>query len=160
MQVPHFEKTQTRISASGYGGWDAPLGRQPREAAPAGGFANSRHGGKIMASQKLEKTAWRPYFDHVSKQLVAGSKRAEIEVASLRLGDQIEAEWLPLLGISYDPNNDLVQVLVEGLDHLIHHPVEIYVDSGPLGLLTMEVIDKDDVRNIVKLREPLMLPAP
>jgi hypothetical protein len=113
-----------------------------------------------MASKKLEKTAWRTYLDHVSKQLVAGSKRAQIEVASLRIGDQIEAEWLPLLGISYDPKNDLVEVLVEGLDHLIHHPVEIFVDSGPIGLVAMEVIDKDDVRNIIKLREPLMLPPP
>jgi hypothetical protein len=28
--------------------------------------------------------------------------QAEIEVASLDLGDQIEAEWLPLLGITYE----------------------------------------------------------
>lgn len=111
-----------------------------------------------MATQKLEKTAWQPYFDHVSKQLGAGSKQAEIEVASLKLGDQIEAEWVPLLGISYDPKDDLVQVLVEGLDHLIRNPVDIYVETDPLGLITMEVIDKDDVRNIVKLRNPLMLP--
>jgi hypothetical protein len=111
-----------------------------------------------MATEKLEKTAWQPYLDHVSKQLAPGSKRAEIEVASLQLGDQIEAEWVPLLGISYDPNDDLVEVLVEGLDHLIHHPAEIWVDAGPLGLVSMEVIDKDQIRNIVKLRDPLMLP--
>lgn len=111
-----------------------------------------------MATEKLEKTVWQPYLDHVSKQLGAGTKRAEIEVASLQIGDQIEAEWVPLLGISYDPNDDLVEVLVEGLDHLIHHPAEIWVDTGPGGLVSMEVIDKDDVRNIVKLRDPLMLP--
>ena len=34
----------------------------------------------------------------VSKLLEA--KEAEIEVASLKLGDQVEAEWLPLIGIS------------------------------------------------------------
>jgi hypothetical protein len=29
-------------------------------------------------------------------------KQVEIEVAGLALGDQIEAEWLPLIGIVYD----------------------------------------------------------
>ena len=51
-----------------------------------------------MTVRKLEKTEWRRFFDWVSKGLVG--KRAEIEIASLALGDQIEAEWLPLLGIT------------------------------------------------------------
>ena len=57
---------------------------------------------------KLEKSQWRGYFDRVSKALV--SKRAEIEVASLKLGDRIEAEWVSLLGISYDPKNDVIDI--------------------------------------------------
>jgi hypothetical protein len=52
-----------------------------------------------MTIRKLEKTQWRPYFDRVSEVLLG--KRAEIEVESLALGAQIEAEWLPLLGITY-----------------------------------------------------------
>jgi hypothetical protein len=108
-----------------------------------------------MATSKLEKAAWQPYFDQVSKTLVG--KQAEIEVASLQIGDQIEAEWVPLLGISYDPKSDIVEVLVEDLDHLIHKPVEIYIDQGPAGLTSLEVIDADDVRQIIRLRDPLML---
>jgi hypothetical protein len=38
---------------------------------------------------------------------------AEIEVASLDLGDQIQAEWLPLIGITYDPNDDVVEVALD-----------------------------------------------
>jgi hypothetical protein len=112
----------------------------------------------IMTISKLEKAAWQPYLDKVSKTLVG--KQAEIEVASLEIGDQIEAEWVPLLGITYDPKNDLVEILLEGLDHLIHKPRDIYVDHGPTGLTSLEVIDTDDVRQIMKLRDPLMLPAP
>jgi hypothetical protein len=109
-----------------------------------------------MATVKLEKEAWQTYFDRISK-LVVG-KQAEIEVAALSIGDQIEAEWVPLLGISYDPKDDLVEVLLEGLDHLIRHPRDIYVDQGPAGLASMEVIGADDVREIIRLRDPLMLP--
>ncbi len=109
-----------------------------------------------MATSKLEKAAWQPYFENVSKTLVG--KQAEIEIASLQLGDQIEAEWVPLLGIVYDPKNDLVEILLEGVDHMVRKPKEIYVDQGPLGLTSMEVIGTDDVRQIIKLRDPLMLP--
>jgi hypothetical protein len=110
-----------------------------------------------MAMQ-LEKSQWRTYFDRMSKALVG--KRAEIEVASLTLGDQIEAEWLPLLGISYDPKDDVIDVALEGVDHLIHKPREVYVEQDGLELSSIEVIDAEGTRQIVLLRDPLMLPAP
>jgi hypothetical protein len=109
-------------------------------------------------ARKLEKSQWRAYFDRMSKALVG--KRAEIEVASLKLGDQIAAEWLPLLGISYDPKNDVLEIALEGMDHLIHKPSEVYVEEQGLELSSLEVVDADGVRQIVVLRDPLMLPAP
>ena len=111
-----------------------------------------------MAISKLEKSAWHPYFDNVSK--ILDGKRAEVEVASLKIGAQIEAEWLPLLGIVYDPKDDIVEVVLEGLDHLIYKPREVYVDQEVVELSSMEVIDADGVRQIIKLRDPLMLPPP
>jgi hypothetical protein len=87
-------------------------------------------------------------------------KQAEIEVASLRLGDQVAAAWLPLIGIAYDPRDDLVEVALEGLDHLIAKPREIYVEDGAEGIVALEIVDEDDVKQIVKLRDPVRLPAP
>lgn len=109
-----------------------------------------------MATTKLAKNTWQPYLDNVSK-ILAG-KQAEIEIASLDLGDQIEAEWLPLLGLAYDPHNDIVEVLMEGLDHLINKPTEIWVEHGPVGLSSMEVVDSIGLKQIIRLRDPLMLP--
>jgi len=111
-----------------------------------------------MTAKKLEKQQWHAFFDHVSRSIVG--KRAEIEVASLSVGDQIEAEWLPLLGIVYDPKDDSVEILLEGLGHLIRKPREVQVDETPAGLAGIIVIDADDARHIVRLRDPLMLPAP
>ena len=107
---------------------------------------------------KLEKEVWHPYFDAMSKMLVG--KRAEIEVDSLQLGSQVQASWLPLLGIVYDPKSDIVEVALEGLDHMIHHPREVYVDVNESGLNSVEVIAEDDERQIINLRDPLMLPSP
>jgi hypothetical protein len=111
-----------------------------------------------MAIHKLEKISWQPYIDKISKTLVG--KQAEIEVDALDIGAQIEAEWVPLQGITYDHQNDLVEVLVEGLDHLIRNPVEIWVDHGPAGLASMEIIDADGVKEIIRFRDPILLPGP
>ena len=108
--------------------------------------------------RKLEKTQWRSYFDTLSKLLEA--KEAEIEVASLDLGDQVQAKWLPFIGIAYDSNDDVVEVALDGLDHMIHRPREIYVDDEVGGLTSLEIVDADGVRQIVKLKDQLMLPAP
>lgn len=111
-----------------------------------------------MAFSKLEKTEWQGYLDRISK--VLEGKRAEVEVDALSLGSQIEAEWLPLLGISYDQKRDTLDVILEGLDHRIGKPRELYVEQLATELRSLEVVDGDDVRHIIKLRGPLMLPAP
>lgn len=111
-----------------------------------------------MALSRLEKPKWHAYFDHISK--VLDGKRAEIEVDALAIGSQIKAEWLPLLGISFDPEDDIVEVALEGLDHLIHKPRDVFVDQAAAALSSLEVIDDDDFRHIIKLRDPLMLPPP
>ena len=111
-----------------------------------------------MAAQKIDKSKWQAFFDRLSRGLVG--MRAEIEVASLALGDQIEAEWLPLLGIAYDPKDNVLEIALEGLDHLISNPKEVWADAGIGALLNFEVIDGEGVSQIIKLREPLMLPAP
>ena len=110
-----------------------------------------------MTTRKLGKKQWRVFFDSVTTMIEG--KQAEIEVASLRLGDQVEAEWLPLLGIAYDPNDDIVEVALEGLDHLIPKPREIYVEDGTEGIMALEIVDADDEKQIIKLRDPVMLPA-
>jgi hypothetical protein len=111
-----------------------------------------------MTIRRLEKPEWRPIFDTMSKILEA--KVAEVEVASLDLGDQTQAEWLPLIGITYDPREDAVEIALDGHDHMIRKPREIYLDDGAAGLTSLEIVDADGVRQIVKLKDQLMLPSP
>ena len=55
-----------------------------------------------MAAQ-IDRNQWAPFLDVLTKSLIG--KQAEIEVVSLSLGDQIEAEWVPMIGITYDEGN-------------------------------------------------------
>jgi hypothetical protein len=110
----------------------------------------------LMTTRKLEKTEWRSFLDRVSKLLEV--KEAEIDITSLRLGDQVQAEWLPLIGITYDPGDDLVEVALEGLDHMIRRPRDIYVEIGAGTLASIEIIDAGGIKQIVKFRDQLLLP--
>ncbi len=110
-----------------------------------------------MATKKLDRSLWRAYFDRVSQGL--GVNLTEIEIAGLKLGNQIEAEWVPLTGLSYDPKDDLFAVVCDGLDHLIAKPQEVYVDDGVEGLHSVEVIDADGNHQIIQLKHPLALPS-
>jgi hypothetical protein len=111
-----------------------------------------------MALRKVEKTLWHAFFDGVSRALVG--KRAEVEVASLAIGDLIEAEWLPFLGITYEPKTDMVEIELEGLDHVIAHPREVVADGTVFELANVTIKDNGDALHIVRLRDPLMLPPP
>ena len=43
---------------------------------------------------------------------------------------------------------------------MIPEPREIYVDDGLEGLMSIEIVDTEGTKQIIKLRDPLMLPAP
>ncbi|WP_026607158.1 DUF5335 domain-containing protein [Methylocapsa acidiphila] len=109
-----------------------------------------------MTARKLEKANWGPFLDHLSKSL-AGA-RVEIEASSLPLGKHVQAEWLPLIGLTYDPKDDIVELALEGLDHLIHKPRDIYVEDATGLLANLEIVDAEGLTQAVKLKEPLMLP--
>jgi hypothetical protein len=111
-----------------------------------------------MAAEQIDRTRWAPFFDSIAKSLIG--KQAEIEVASLDLGDQIEAQWAPLIGISYDEKDDLIEIALDELDHLIRSPREVFVDYGVGGIVAILIRDRDGNRQIVTLKDPLALSAP
>ena len=111
-----------------------------------------------MAAQQIDRNGWEPFFDTLTKSLIG--KVAEVEVDSLDLGEQIQAEWAPLIGITYDRKDDLIEIALDQLDHLIRHPEKVFADAVAGGVISIEIVDRDGNQQIVKLRDPLALPAP
>jgi hypothetical protein len=111
-----------------------------------------------MTIRQLPKSQWQAYFDRVSKGLQ--TRTAQIEVAALSLGSQVAAKWTPLIGITYDPKDDILEVALESLDHLVHSPRTVSIDESAMGLSSLEVIDGEGRQQIIRLKEPLTLPAP
>jgi hypothetical protein len=112
----------------------------------------------MSALRAIPKAEWRSFFDRISDALLG--KWAEIEVAAMDLGDIIIAEWIPMLGITYDSRNDVLDVGLDRANHLIRHPKEIVVDEDATGLKSVAVLDGEGARQIVSLKIPLMLPPP
>ncbi len=111
-----------------------------------------------MTIRKLRRDDWSGFCAHVTRGFLG--KRVDIEVASLQIGFQPEARRLPLIGISYDPKSDVLELLLGEFEHLIRAPREFYVDEEPLDITSLQIIDADGVRQILILRDPLMLPRP
>ena len=129
-----------------------------RQTSPhSSAFVDVSKRGELMSTLlNVPSSEWTRFFDRMSNALLG--KWAEVNVASLDLGDQIIAEWIPVLGITYDAKDDLLDVALDRASHLIRHPREIVVEETPAGLSSVAVVDEDGMRHIVRLKEPLMLP--
>ena len=92
---------------------------------------------------------------------------ATIEVAELDLGDQLEAEQMPVSYIEYDPHDNEVSVGVGGVDgrypvvlrHAVEHPQSMFVHTSEVGSVTVEVRAADGAVTLITLKARSELPA-
>jgi hypothetical protein len=108
-----------------------------------------------MTLRRIDKSRWTGFCELLSTELLG--KRAEIEVASVAFGVQLEARWLPVMGVAYDSRSDVFEIALDGLDHMIFHPLELYAEFGCCGIESLAIVDTN-AWQIVVLRDPLMLP--
>lgn len=108
-----------------------------------------------METKKIEKTQWESYFNEWDKKYREGQlpkRKVQIEIVNQDLGDQVETFWQELIGLSYDPKDDVFEVAAERHDHLIHKPTEIYVEEENGDLKAVEVVQWDGTKNIISFK--------
>lgn len=111
-----------------------------------------------MPLTQLTKTQWQAYFDRFSRALSAA--KTHVEVTGLGLPHQAGADYIPLTGISYDPENDVLVVFAGRLEHPIRHPRQVHIDRDLEWVHSIEVLDGDGSRHYIMLKEAVELPAP
>jgi hypothetical protein len=52
-----------------------------------------------------------------------------------------------------------LEIALESLDHLIRHPAEIFVEETGTVLLSISVKDGEGMQHLIRLSDPLALPA-
>jgi hypothetical protein len=111
-----------------------------------------------MKTESLAQCDWTAFFDQLSKSIVG--KHARIEVRSLEIGSQVEVDDLQLFGVTYDPKSDLIEVAMDGLDHMIRGPKEVKIIRGEKGVEAIDIVNRDGQEQLLKLCEPLQLSPP
>jgi hypothetical protein len=104
-----------------------------------------------LNARKLDDNEWRSVLDRLSKAL--SGKQTVIEIASSL------ANSLSLVGITFDPYDDIIDVALDGVDHMIEKPREIFIDQIGNQLAAVEVIDGNGFRHSIRLIEPVALSA-
>jgi hypothetical protein len=105
-------------------------------------------------TRQIPRSDWKSYLERFTRQHVTRepSEAVTVEVLSPTVGDQYEARTERLLGVTYDPKSDAIEVLVEDVDHLVFRPVELWVienDDGFIG--TMELVRADGTKEILHI---------
>jgi uncharacterized protein YkuJ len=109
-----------------------------------------------LETKRLPREKWQAYFDRFARQYLGEDEpeTATVEVVSPTLGDQFEVEAVRLLGVSYDPKDNVFELQLENVDHLVFEPVEIWALEGEGGFLsTLEVVHSDGTKEIIYLRK-------
>jgi hypothetical protein len=111
-----------------------------------------------VARRSLTRAEWRRYCDRISKE--TAGRRVELDVASLKLGDHVEARWLPLVGVVFDARGDVLEVALDGIGHSIRSPRDLVLEETPRGLVALEIVAADQTVETLRFREPLRLERP
>jgi len=107
----------------------------------------------------IPKVEWVDFFDGFAKTHEA--YEACLEIIGRLFGDQAEAAWLPLAGISYDPHHEQLIITVGGmsgrypahLTHTIDRPRRVHVGSKPDGeVSSLLIVAPDKTETLVRLR--------
>jgi hypothetical protein len=117
-------------------------------------------------SQELDAGRWHEYFDSLTPSVEG--MLVTIELMGEQVGDQLDAERMPLQALSYDPKDDVLEIALGGrglrypvvLRHFISSPHTISVEeSGSITPTAILVTDGGGVRTLIRLFEPAELEA-
>jgi hypothetical protein len=105
---------------------------------------------KRLPGEKLEA-----YFNDFSRRFLMRESTdvADVEALSPELGDQYVAENAHLIGLTYDPHTNALDIALEGGDHRAYRPKEIWTIEEDDGFIrAIEIIGEDNAREIVRIR--------
>jgi hypothetical protein len=117
-------------------------------------------------NEEIPRSSWYESLQSLTKQ--RQGVVVTIEVLSIDLGDEYEAEKLPFSYIEYDRHDDAVNVAVGGRDgrypvilrHTIEHPQSVAVSApSPGEESTVDVTAADGVQTLITFHDLPALPT-
>ncbi len=106
-----------------------------------------------MAWRKLEKSEAEAYCDTLSRALK--DNQAEIEIMAVGVMDRKETAWIRIHGLTYNPDEDILYIYCDNLDHQIKKPREINLYETDSGLEMIEIVAADGYKHLLHFRKPV-----
>lgn len=92
-----------------------------------------------MGVRVLPKSDWSAYFSELHKEVEG--KEIKIEVIGETLGDQVLIRSSTLIGATYEPKEDALEISVKGMTHVVDRPQKISVLDENGTVCAIDVID-------------------
>ena|SRR5258707_14277219 len=116
-----------------------------------------------IETRRVPNDQLKAYFDTFTKHFLLreSTNAIDVEVLSQDWGDQFAAEGAHLYGITYDPKDNALEFEIEGGDHRITKPQEVWTAEEFDGFVkAIEVVRDDGTREIAKVSRLGVAPAP
>jgi len=92
-----------------------------------------------MGVRVLPKSDWSTFFSELHKEVEG--KEIKIEIIGETLGDQVLVRSATLIGATYEPREDALEISVKGMTHVVDRPQKISVLDENGTVCAIDVID-------------------
>lgn len=109
----------------------------------------------MSATRRILHDRLAEYFDAFTKRFLRDEspEAVDVEVIGTELGDQFAVHGVRLIGITYDPRDDSLELELEPGDHRVYQPQEVWVTEEPDGFVSaLEVVRRDGTRDMVSVK--------
>jgi hypothetical protein len=116
-----------------------------------------------LETKRVPNDQLKTYFDKFTRHfLVRESTNAvDVEVLAPDWGDQFAAEGAHLFGITYDPKDNALEFEIEGGDHRVTKPKEVWTAEEFDGFVkAIEIVRDDGTREVARVNRLGITPAP
>jgi len=109
----------------------------------------------MPSTRRLSTDDMKEYFDRFNKHFLNNESTdvADIEVIGPNIGDQVSATGAHLVGITYDPRNQSLEIALDGGDMRTYKPKQVWAVEEDDGFIrALEIARDDDATEIVRVR--------
>lgn len=116
----------------------------------------------MQETRRIPREELQSYFDTFTKHFLRNesTNAVDVEVLTPTLGDQFEAEGAHLIGVTYDPKANSVELAFESGDHRVFRPTEVWaVEETTDGFVkAIELVHTDGAKDVVRVRRLAVRP--
>jgi hypothetical protein len=109
----------------------------------------------MSVTTKVPHERLAEYFAAFTRRFLMDDSPEAVDVTVLEpdLGEQIAAQGARLMGVTYDPKGNTLEIELDAGDHRVYDPQEVWTIEEADGFLSaIEVVHRDGSREVISVR--------